>query len=278
MRISKAVTGLFLCGFVASVAVPVFGQDEGRRQRGGAQGGGPGGGGRGAGMGMMGGQGLAGLLMMEQVQGHLKLDDAQKGELKTLQESAGEDLRKMFTEMREAGGDFSAMQEKMREFTSKLDAKIEEVLDPDQFDRLLGLFAQRGLVQALTHKAIGEKLELSGDTVTSIRKVEEESNAAMRNVFQRPDGGQGGGFGGGGNREEMQKRMEEMREKMQQSRKESEEKILGLLTADQKDKLEKLKGEKFEFPEGRGFGFGGFGGGPGGPGGQGGGRRGGGNQ
>jgi hypothetical protein len=224
-------------------------------------------------MGMMGGQGLAGLLMMEQVQGHLKLDDAQKGELKTLQESAGEDLRKMFTEMREAGGDFSAMQEKMREFTSKLDAKIEEVLDPEQFDRLLGLFAQRGLVQALTHKAIGEKLELSADTITSIRKVEEESNAAMRNVFQRPDGGQGGGFGGGGNREEMQKRMEEMREKMQQARKESEEKILGLLTADQKDKLEKLKGEKFEFPEGRGFGFGGFGGGPGG---QGGGRRGGG--
>ncbi|MCU0713550.1 MAG: hypothetical protein MUC43_15930 [Pirellula sp.] len=275
MRISKAITGLFLCGFVASVAVPVFGQDEGRRQRGGAQGGG---GGRGAGMGMMGGQGLAGLLMMEQVQTHLKLDEAQKGELKTLQESAAEDMRKMFTDMREAGGDFSVMQEKMREFMSKLDSKIEEILDPDQFDRLLGLFAQRGLVQALTHKAIGERLELSQDTLGSIRKVEEESNAAMRNVFQRPEGGQGGGFGGGGNREEMQKRMEEMREKMQQARKESEDKILGLLSADQKDKLEKLKGEKFEFPEGRGFGFGGFGGGAGGPGGGGGGgRRGGGN-
>lgn len=275
MRISKAITGLFLCGFVASITVPAFGQDEGRRQRGGAQGGGPGGGGRGAGMGMMGGQGLAGVLMMEQVQTHLKLDDAQKGELKTLQESAGEDLRKMFTEMREAGGDFTAMQEKMREFTSKLDAKIEEILDPDQFDRLLGLFAQRGLAQALTHKTIGERLELSQDTLSSIRKVEEESNAAMRNVFQRPEGGQGGPGGPGGpNREEMQKRMEEMREKMQQARKESEEKMLGLLSAEQKDKLEKLKGEKFEFPEGRGFGFGGFGGGPGG---AGGGRRGGGN-
>ncbi len=56
--------------------------------------------------------------------------------------------------------------------------------------------------------------------------------------------------------------------------KKSDEQILGVLTSEQKAKMEELKGAKFEFPEnmGRG-GFGGPGGrggrgGPGGPGGQ----------
>ncbi len=37
MRISKAITFVFVW-IRASIAVPAFGQDEGRRQRGGAQG------------------------------------------------------------------------------------------------------------------------------------------------------------------------------------------------------------------------------------------------
>ncbi|XZE18640.1 hypothetical protein SH449x_003938 [Pirellulaceae bacterium SH449] len=293
MRISKAITGLFVCGLAVSVAVPVFGQDGGRRQRGGQQGGqqgggqqggGPGGGNRQGGMGMMGGQGLAGLLAMEQVQTHLKLDAAQKGELKTLQESVESELRDIFTDLRESGGDFASMREKIQEksqgIMGKLDSKIEDILDPDQFDRLLGLFAQRGLSQALTHKAIGERLELSADTVKKVREVDAESMTAMRDLFPGPGaGGQGGGRQGGGfgnfDREEMRKRMEEMQEKMQEARKEAEEKMLALLSADQKEKLEELKGEKFEFPEVRGMGFGGQGGFGGGQG-AGGGRRGGG--
>lgn len=286
MRISKAITGLFVSCLAISVAVPVFGQEGGRRQRGGQQGG-PGGMFRQGGMGMMGGQGLAGLLAMEQVQTHLKLDAAQKGELKTLQESVESELRDVFTDLRESGGDFASMRDKIQEkiqgVMGKLDAKIEDILDPDQFDRLLGLFAQRGLSQALTHKAISERLELSADTVKKVREVEAESMAAIRDLFPGPGaGGQGGGRQGGGfgnfDPEEMRKRMEQMREKMQEARKEAEEKILALLTDDQKEKLEALKGEKFDFPEVRGFGFGGGQGGFGfgGGGGQGGGRRGGG--
>ncbi len=53
----------------------------------------------------------------------------------------------------------------MREFTSKLDTKIEEILDPDQFDRLLDFLPNEDLFPALTHKAIGERLELSQDTL-----------------------------------------------------------------------------------------------------------------
>lgn len=234
------------------------------------------------GMGMMGGQGLAGLLAMEQVQTHLKLDAAQKGELKTLQESVESELRDIFTDLRESGGDFAAMRDKIQEKTQgimgKLDSKIEDILDPDQFDRLLGLFAQRGLSQALTHKAIGERLELSADTVKKVREVDAESAAAMRDLFPGPGaGGQGGGRQGGGFGNFDRERMEEMREKMQEARKEAEEKMLALLTADQKQKLEELKGEKFDFPEIRGFGFGGQGGFGGGQGGGGGRRGGGGN-
>jgi Spy/CpxP family protein refolding chaperone len=254
MRYRKLIPGLMCFGLLITTAISAsFAQDDERRQRGGGRGpGGPGGPG-----GFGGGAGLGGLLMMEQVVDHLKVDDGQKKDLKVVQDAASEEMRKMFTEMRESGGDRDGMRKKMQEFASKSESKIEEILDPVQFDRLLGLFVQRGLGQGLTHKTIAARVGVDEGLQEKIREIDGGVMASMGQMFQRPEGG-----GGPPDREEMRKRFEESREKMQKARKEADEKIMGLLNSDQKTKLEQLKGDKFEFPEG-GFGFGGFGG-PGG--------------
>ncbi len=266
MRIRSLLSGLTLAGCLASAVAPVvFGQEE-RPQRG--QGGGPGGRGGPGGMlgglgGMLGGMGgLAGTLGIEEVQKHLKMDETQQNEFKEARTSLQDDMRKIMEEMRGAagqgggqggggrgfGGGFSEeTRKKMSELTGKLDSKIEDILDPSQFDRLLGLFAQQAGINALGNKHIVDRLVITDDQKSKIKELQDESGAKVREMFT----------GGGG------RPGPEMFEKMTAMRKESEEKIMGVLTADQKKKLDELKGEKFEFPQGPGFGGGGFGG-PGG--------------
>ncbi len=84
---------------------------------------------------------------------------------------------------------------------------------------------------------------------------EKENGADMQKAMEEMRGGGGGQFDFAG-----------MRTKMEEMRKKSEERLASVLTKDQKDKLEAMKGAKFEFPQPS---FGGGRGGPGGPGGGG---------
>lgn len=236
----------------------------------------PPGGGRGP-MGGGGMGGIAGLLLNPAVVEHLKLDEDQKKELKDLQASMMDEVMKMRSSGggrgeggaggggegggRGAGGGrggFGAMNEetrkKMEEFSKKMEDKIGEILDPTQFDRLVGLFAQQSPMQAIRHRLIGEKMKeancpVTDDQMTKMKEAEESAGVKTRELFS-------GGF----NREEMAK----MGEKMQEIRKESEEKAFAVLNDSQKKKFEEIKGEKFEFPRPQFGGFGGPGGGRGG--------------
>lgn len=224
--------------------------------------GGPGGPGGRGGFGMMGmgGGGLSGVLGMPTVQEHIKLDETQKTELREAQEAMREEQNKLREEMRNSaqggdnqgggrgrgfGGMTDEMRAKMAEMAAKADAKIQDILDPAQFDRLLGIFAQQDTVRALNHKLISERLSITEEQKGKIKAAEEESGQKLRDLFT----------GGGG------RPGPEAFEKMQAARKETEEKVVGVLTDEQKKKFDELKGEKFEFPQ--------FGG-PGGPGGAGG--------
>ena len=223
----------------------------------------PGGGGRGMMGGGMGGMGeLAGLLRIPEVAEHLKLDDMQKSELKEVQQSMGDEMRKIFESMRSAGGGDAGggrqgggrggfggmtdeMRKKMEEFSQKTEDKISEILDPTQFDRLVGLFAQQSPMQAIRHRLIVDKMKsancpVTGEQETKMKEAEEAAGAKVREMMS-------GGF----NPENMAK--------MGEIRKESEEKALGVLTDSQKKKFEEIKGEKFEFPRPQ-FGGGGRGG------------------
>ena len=259
MRISVALSRLFLVGCILMAAAPLSMAQGGR----GGAGGGPGGGGRGGwgggGFGGgMGGGGLFSLTQITEVQAELKIDEDQKKEL----ESIAKEMRDARTAMMPApadGGrpDMTKLRElmpKMAEMQTKFEGKLEEVLDPKQMDRLLGLFVQRDEIRTLSNAMVAAKLKITDEQKAELAKIEKANGEAMMSAMSGFAGG-GGGAGAGG----------DMREKFQAMRKENEEKTMGVLTAEQKKTMEDIKGAKFEFPQ-RGLG------GPGGQGGPGGGR------
>jgi Spy/CpxP family protein refolding chaperone len=249
MRISVALSRLFLVGCILMAAAPLSMAQGGR----GGAGGGPGGGGRGGwggGFGGgMGGGGLFSLTQVAEVQAELKIDEDQKKELEAIGKEMSDARRALMPAPADGGRpDMAKMRElmpKMAEMQTKYEGKLEEVLDPKQMDRLLGLFVQRDEIRTLSNAIVAAKLKITDEQKAELAKIEKANGEAMMSAFS-------GGGGGGG----------DMREKFQAMRKENEEKTMGVLTAEQKKTMEDMKGPKFEFPQR----------GPGGPGGPGGGR------
>lgn len=123
--------------------------------------------------------------------------------------------------------DRAKMQENMAAAQAKSEAKIADILDPKQMNRLVGLYLQRDGVRTFQSKTVSTRLEITEDQKAKLTAqaaaAREEMGAAMSS---------GGDF----------------REVMEKVGKESEEKAMGLLTAAQKTKMEEMKGAKFEFP------------------------------
>ena len=247
MRISRVLSRFLLIGCIVGAAIPcAFGQGGG----GGPGGGVTPGGGRG-GFGSVGG-GMAYLLGIAEVRTELKMDEPTTKEFEAVAKELRDEAMASFGGGRGAGGgggpggggtppDFAkiretmpAMQEKIAAMQVKSEAKIAEILDPDQFDRLIGLFIQREGTRTLSSKTISTRLNITKDQKDKIAEVEKASQEEMMAMF----GGARGGAGGGG----------DFREKMDKMRKDSEEKVNAVLTTAQKDEMEKLKGAKFEFP------------------------------
>ena len=250
--------GLMGLGLVVCLAPAIQAQDEQRqrgRQRGGQRGGpggGPGGFGRGGGFQVGGALELMGLLRMPEVREEVNMEDEVYEALREGQP----DMRAMFQAEPEERA------EMMKEAGQKAQEMLDEVLEPDQLKRLMGLLIQQNGMRAASNDMIAKEIGLDE---AGIKKVREAAVSAMEGMREKMrEMFAGGGGPGGFDREKMQSMMED-------ARKETDKQIGEALTSDQKKKLEDMKGEKFEFPErgGRG-GFGGRGGRPGGAGGAGG--------
>lgn len=188
---------------------------------------GPGGpGGRG---GMMGGQrgSLLMLLQNEQVQKEIELVADQKEKITALNKetqdaraAARADMANLSQEERQA---------KMKEAAEKTEKKVEGILNPKQLKRMeqIQLQVQGGV--ALSNPKVVKALALTDDQQAKIKTINDDSRKAMADM--RSGGGPPS---------------DEDRAKMQKSMKETETKLMDVLTADQKGKLEKMKGEKFD--------------------------------
>lgn len=280
MKNSRWIVGLLAIGLLAMLTTDVLAQRGGGR---GGQGG-PGGRFGGGGPGGRGGGGdmTMGLLRIEAVREEIELMPDQSDALKKLEEQQqsqrGErpdfDFRNASEEEREKF--FEEQTKKREEAAKKTREQLEEVLFPEQMERLDQIAIQLQGVGALGTEKVQEALKITDAQKEKLAEVQsamrDKMGTMMREMFQnRGQGGDGGGFD-----------RDAMREKMTEAREEVEKEILGVLTSDQKKKFEEMKGEKFEMPEGQRFGFGGgrggpggFGGGRGGPGGDRGGRGGG---
>lgn len=199
-------------------------------------------GGRGFG-GMMGG-GRGGdptlrLLTSPEVQKDLELVDDQVTQLKAIGEDVRAKMQKEFSGIRDLPRDqqrarFTEMQAKLKPITDEAVKKVQEVLLPHQVDRLKELSIQVRGAGALADAKVQEDLGLSADQKTKLTKIQEDATTAIRAMFDAAR-----------NLDDDARRAKfaENREKTQKMIKDASDEALNVLTTDQKDKLEKMKGK-----------------------------------
>jgi hypothetical protein len=176
------------------------------------------------------------LLTSPTVQKDLDLVADQKAKIKEINDKTDAARREMFSGMgdltpEERRAKFEETAKKMQELGEKNSKAIEGVLLPDQLKRLKGITLQRMGVMALGDKGVQKDLNLSDEQVAKIKTIGEDGMKKMGELFRS-----------GLDRDEMRKKMDEMR-------KDSEKKVMDVLSADQKTKLEKMKGKELKIPD-----------------------------
>ena len=208
------------------------------------------GGGGGRGFGRMFGVSKARLATLEEVQTELKLSDEQKDQIEDINEQLREDRRGLFGG---GFGQFSEIRTKMDELNSKASAEVDGKLDEDQRKRLQEIAIQVNGPSALNDPSVVDQLGLSDEQKKKLEAVRSENSQARDEAMD--------------NSGELSR--EEQREKFRGLADTANEKLLGVLTDEQKTKFEEMKGKAIEIDPSSLFGGGGGGGGFGGGGGGG---------
>jgi Spy/CpxP family protein refolding chaperone len=184
---------------------------------------------------------LQDLLRSEDVQKELEVTQEQLAEIEKIDESRRELLIKIWEDFGRAMSPedrrqkFLENREKVNQFDEQADAKIADILRPAQLKRLKQIQFQaslrRGVSNALTRGPLGEALDVTEDQKQKLQEVRAEVDR-------------------------------ELREKIEQLRREAQDKILGVLSPEQRDRFKELTGEPFQVRRGGGrpFGRGGEGG------------------
>jgi Spy/CpxP family protein refolding chaperone len=160
------------------------------------------------------------------------LTDDQKDSIAKLQDKA----RETFSQLQ--GLSDEERQAKFQEIRKDQDEKIGSILDAKQKDRLKEIVLQQTGAFALIDKDVAEALKLTDDQVNKIKELADGFQKEMREAAQSArNGGDASGA----------------RETFTKIRKEGQEKLLAVLTDEQKAKFEKMKGAKIDLPPG-GFG------------------------
>ena len=188
-----------------------------------------------------GGDGVLGLLQRDEVRQEIQLVDEQQQQLDKLGDELRDEIRTemrdMFGQMRDLDDDerrerFDEIRARMEEIRKDAESRVEKVLLPHQFERLKQIDVQARLQRqgagALTSGQLAETLSLTPD--------QQEKLQARAEEVQR-----------------------EMDEQIRQLRADARNKLLEVLTAEQRAKLDALMGEQFDVPD-QGFGFRGRGG------------------
>jgi DNA-binding MarR family transcriptional regulator len=118
--------------------------------------------------------------------------------------------------------------------------KVDKVLDQKQLARMRELSLQSRGAAALEDDEVSAALKISDDQKTKLVAVREEGSKKMEEAMQALRGGGGGGDAG------------DIRQKMMDMRKELGDKALAVLSSEQREQFEKMKGAKFTFPPQRG--------------------------
>jgi hypothetical protein len=154
-----------------------------------------------------------------------------------------EEAKEQYSALRDMEDRAKAM-EKMSELNDQLDAKAREqlrdVLEQGQMRRLYQIRLQvRAVVESLANQYVAKRLQLTDEQKKKLADINKETQAKQAELFGAMRGADEGQRG-------------KLFEKIRQLRTETDEKAIGVLTAEQKKSFEEMKGEKIELPMGRG--------------------------
>jgi len=184
---------------------------------------------------------LVGLARLDQVQEELKLNDEQKAKVKEISDKLRAEMREQYSGLREIEDD-EKRRAKMAELRDQRDAKsreqLGEVLPREQLIRLYQIRLQvAGPVYGLNNGYVANRLKLTPEQKEKAAEIDKSSSEKAYELYRSLRGL---------SREEAGKKMAEMREKFGKIRDQAAEQAMGLLTAEQSEAYENLKGEKFE--------------------------------
>lgn len=185
-----------------------------------------------------------GVLQDENVKRELGLVDEQVSKIQAINEKAQAEIREMFSGLRDLPEDerrarFDELRQKMTARNEAVQREINDVLLPQQVERLKQITVQNqlrrsGTADALTEGSLANELALSDADKERIKQAAEKAEA-------------------------------ELRQKTDQLREEARQKIISVLSPAQQAKFKQLTGNPIQFSQPQfGGGRGGFGGGRGG--------------
>jgi Spy/CpxP family protein refolding chaperone len=186
------------------------------------------------------------LMMMssQPVQEELKLSAEQSAKIDAIAKQMRQDAMEIISGLQdltpeEREEELPNVMEMVSDSAKELQSQVDDILDDEQTARMNELSLQRRGVDALDDKKVIEALKVTDDQKKELASIRDEAGAKQEEIIKE-------GLGGDRN---------EMRQKIQALQKETGDKALAVLTTEQRDAFDELKGAKFDFPRQRGFGF-----------------------
>jgi hypothetical protein len=166
------------------------------------------------------------LSTLPEVQSNLMLSSEQKTKVNEIAEELRDDRRELFQD--QGGGNFAALREPMNKLTAESTEKLMAALEEQQKTRLNELFVQVNGAGALADAAIAKSLSLSDAQTQQVNTIVADTLRTLRESRQE-----------GASREERQ----EAREKATAER---DTKLLAVLSDEQKQNFDQMKGEALD--------------------------------
>jgi Spy/CpxP family protein refolding chaperone len=180
---------------------------------------------------------LVGLLRSEQVQKEMKLNEEQVAKVNKVVEAITTEMREQYSALREIE-DRQKRTEKMAELRDEFDGKVREqlrdVVPREQMMRLYQIRLQvRAVVESLANTYVARRLEITDDQKEKLAQIDKDMQSARSELYASM-------------RDVSSEQRDKMYEKLRQIGSEADEKALGVLTAEQREAFEEMKGEKTE--------------------------------
>jgi hypothetical protein len=185
---------------------------------------------------------LLGLLRIEQVQKELKLNDEAVAKVEKLREKIRGEMTEQYSAAREIEDRekrFARYSELRDQYDRKAREGLRDVLAREQMMRLYQIRMQvRAVVDSLENRYVARRLELTDEQKEKVATINKDVRARRSELFS-------------GMRDATDEQRREAFEKYRKIRTDADEKALGMLTDEQKEAFEKMKGEKIELPSRR---------------------------